>query len=424
MAEAFIIRGGRQIKGELSIGGSKNAALALLASSILCEGKVIFNNVPQIGDVEVILEIMKGLGAKVERRDHSLLIDNSSLNLAEPNPELVRKLRGSVYLIGPLLARFGKVRMPYPGGDIIGARPLDTHFDALRQLGAVIRESANHSLEIEAPSKLKGRKIVLAESSVSATQNVMMAAALAEGETVIKLAATEPHIQDVARFLNASGAEIGSAGTPTIRIKGKENLSRNNVEHNIIPDSDEAVSLAVLAASTRSDVVIRGINPDFIEDGILKLKTLGANLEVGEDYLHVKKPTALYRAGKIQSGLYPKLMSDQLPPFAVLATQAQGTSLIHEWMYEGRLGYVNELIKLGANAVIMDPHRALIIGPTPLRGAELRSLDIRSGMTTIIAGLVAEGETIINDVNIIDRGYEKIEERLRALGADIKRVTI
>ncbi|MFN7088370.1 MAG: UDP-N-acetylglucosamine 1-carboxyvinyltransferase [Candidatus Paceibacteria bacterium] len=425
MAEAFVIKGGRPLKGEIAVSGSKNATLALLAASLLSTSKIIFHNVPLIRDVEVILEIMRGLGSNIDQKDHTLYIDNSNLKNKEPNPELVRKLRGSVYLIAPLLVRFGRVKMPYPGGDVIGARPLDTHFEALRALGAKIKETQNHSIEIEIPSRLKGTKIVLAESSVSATQLSQMAASFAEGPTVIKLAATEPHIQDLSQFLCRLGVKIEGIGTTTLKINGINSLNSGvQIEHTIIPDSDEAVSLAVLAASTRGDVIIKGVNPEFLEDAILKLKTARVNLEVGDSYLYIKKPTSLYRALKYQSGLYPKLMSDQLPPFAVLATQAEGTSLIHEWMYEGRLGYINELIKMGANAVIMDPHRALIIGPTPLRGTELRSLDIRSGMTTIIAGLVAEGETIINEAQIIDRGYEKIEERLRALGASIDRISV
>jgi len=424
MAEAFVIRGGKPLNGEIEVGGSKNAVLPLLSASLLCDGKVVFRNVPLIRDVEAILEIMRGLGSYIERRDHEVFIDNSHVKSFEPNPELVRRIRGSVLLFGALLARFGKVKMPYPGGDVIGARSLDTHFEALRSLGATVDETSNHFISLEAPSGLKGAKIVLAESSVTATENTIIAAALAEGDTVIKLAATEPHVQDLVTFLNSAGAQIEGVGMPTIRIRGTPRLEcKNNAEHNIIVDSDEAMSFAVLAAATRSDVVIKPMNPDFIEDGILKLKTIGVNLEVGDSFLKISKPTTLYKAAKIQSGLYPKLMSDQLPPFAVLATQALGTSLIHEWMYEGRLGYINELIKMGANAIIMDPHRALIIGPTPLRGAELRSLDIRSGMTTLIAGLVAEGETIINEAQIIDRGYERIEERLQALGADIKRIS-
>jgi UDP-N-acetylglucosamine 1-carboxyvinyltransferase len=425
MSEAFIIRGGKTLGGEISIKGSKNATLAILAASLLSEGKVTLRNVPKIGDVAAVLDIMRGLGSQLEQRDDTVLIDNSGLSGGEPNPELVRKIRGSVTLMGALLARFRKVKMPYPGGDVIGARSLDTHFDALRLLGAVMNESTNHLIGIEAPKGLCGAKIVLTESSVTATENTMLASSLAEGKTTIKLAATEPHVQDLAAFLKKLGIKVEGAGTHTIEIEGSE-ASRlaKEVEHEVIPDSDEAMNLAVLAAATRSDVFIKGVNADFLEDGLLKLGLMGVNFEPGNDFLHIKKPTGLYRAAKIQAGLYPKLMSDQLPPFAVLATQAQGTSLIHEWMYEGRLGYINELIKMGANAVIMDPHRALIVGPTPLHGAELRSLDIRSGMTTIIAGLVAEGETIINEAGIIDRGYERIEERLRMLGAEIKRVSI
>ena len=416
--ERFIIKGGRPLKGEIEVSGSKNAFLPILAATLLTVEPCQIENSPLIQDGENALAILQGLGAKINRQGKKVLVDSSGLNSFMPPAEIVRKFRGSILFAGALLGRCGKVVLPYPGGDIIGSRPLDVHMEAFRALGADISETPEHFLKIEAP-KLTGAKITLSEISVTATENALLAAVLAEGETVIKLAATEPHVQDLANFLKKMGAKIEGAGTNTIHIQGVKKL--NAASHALIPDSDEAMSLAILAAVTRSDIFVKKINPEFLDSGLQKLKAMAVDFELGGDWLHVKKPAGLYRASKIQSGLYPKLMTDQIPPLAVLATQASGVSLIHEWMYEGRLGYINELIKMGANAVALDPHRALIIGPTLLRGNEVKALDVRSGMTMIIAALVAEGESVLNEAFHIDRGYEKIEERLQKLGADIIR---
>lgn len=423
MPNQFKIRGGKPLAGEIEARGSKNASLPLIAASILTDQKCVLRNVPKIRDVENLLEILRGLGSRIGWYKDRLEITNDKLESRQLHPEIVRKLRGSVLLTGALLGRFGKVVMPLPGGDQIGARPLDAHFAVFEGLGSTITQTVDHFLHIALDQPLPGvAKIVLPEPSVTATENAMLACTLFEGEAVIKGAAAEPHVQDLARFLRAMGASIEGEGTHIIYIRGSAGKLLRGAQHQVIPDTDEAMSLAVLAAATRSAITIKNFLTDHAELGLMKLREMGVNFETSADSLYIKKPVHLYRSAKIQSGPYPKLMSDQLPPFAVLATQASGTSLIHEWMYEGRLGYINELIKMGANAVIMDPHRALIVGPTPLRGTELQSLDIRSGMTSIIAGLVAEGETLINNAQIIDRGYEKIEERLGALGADIKRL--
>ncbi|MBI2451285.1 MAG: UDP-N-acetylglucosamine 1-carboxyvinyltransferase [Parcubacteria group bacterium] len=424
--EKFIIRGGKKLSGEIRVQGSKNAALPVLAATLLVQETCSLSNIPLIRDVGTILEIFKSLGSKITWTSGDLTIDNSDISNFAPQSDYVRLLRGSVLLLGPLLARFGEVLMPYPGGDAIGARSIDSHLEGFRALGADVSVGEDHFLKIKAPRlasgkpKLIGAKIVLSESSVTTTENLMLAAVLAEGETRLRLCAAEPHVQNLALFLNKMGAKINGAGTPSIDIKGVVRLK--GVEHKIISDSDEAMNLTLLGAASRSDFYIRDINPDFLEAGIQKLKEIGVALEIGNDFLRLKPPSSIYQSFKIQSGLYPKLLTDQIPPFSVLATQAQGTSLIHEWMYEGRLGYINELIKMGANAVIMDPHRALIVGPTPFHGAELKSLDVRAGMTSIIAALVAEGESILYDAFNIDRGFEKLDERLRKLGADITRM--
>jgi UDP-N-acetylglucosamine 1-carboxyvinyltransferase len=418
--EHFIIKGGRPLAGEIKVSGSKNALLPLLAATLLTKKTCVIKNFPIIQDGENALLILRGLGAKITRQKNEVSINTSGVNSFQPSADIVRKFRGSILFAGALLGRTGKAVMPYPGGDIIGSRPLDVHLEVFRTLGARISETPEHFLQIET-SKLIGSKIILSEISVTATENALLAGVLAEGETVIKLAATEPHVQNLADFLNKMGAKIEGAGANTIRIKGVEKLQ--GAEHAVIPDSDEAMSLAVLAAATRSDIFIKNIEPDFLEAGFQKLKAMAVNFELGKNWVHIKKPAGFYKSSRIQSGLYPKLTSDQIPPLAVLATQASGQSLIHEWMYENRLGYINELIKMGAKAVILDPHRATVIGPTPLRGSEVKALDVRSGMTMIVAALVAEGESILNEAFHIDRAYQKIEERLQKLSADIVRKT-
>ena len=427
MADVFVIHGGKELSGEIKIHGSKNATLPILAASLLNQGTTRLRNCAMIQDVFKLADIMRAMGASVviDEPAHEITVDASGVKLLESNEAvdaLVRKLRGSVLLIGSLLARFGSLRIAMPGGDAIGARPLDPLFNGLRNLGVELEQKGDEQ-ELRAPSAMHGAKIVLKETSVIATETLLIAACGAMGQTTIKLAATEPHVQDVGGFLRKLGVVIDGLGTSTISVQGVSATAiKKDVEYIVIPDSDEAMNLAVLCAATRSEVLISQINPDFIEAGILQMQTMGVNIEVGDTWIKLHKPADAYQAAKIQCGLYPKLMSDQVPPFAVLATQAQGVSMIQEWMYEGRLGYVNELIKMGANAIIMDPHRALIVGPTALAGAQLKSLDIRAGMTMIIAGLVAPGETVISDAHIIDRGFEHIDERLRAVGADIKRV--
>ncbi len=429
MADVFVIHGGRELGGEIRVYGSKNATLPILAASLLNRGITRLRNCAMIQDVFRLADIMRLFGVQVEidQEQHEIVVRAGIVTQAR-DPEfanaLVRKLRGSVLLIGPLLARLGAVRIAMPGGDAIGARPLDPLFCGLRALGVAI-ENENGAQVFDAHGGLSAATIVMKETSVTATETVLMAASAANGITTIKLAAAEPHVQDVCIFLESLGIAIEGIGTNTIRVHGRGGRAiAQESEHTVISDSDEAMNLAVLCAATRSEVMIRGINPDFMDAGILQLQAMGANLEMGDAWMRVAKPPGIYQAGKIQCGLYPKLMSDQVPPFAVLATQAQGVSLIQEWMYEGRLGYVNELVKMGASAMVLDPHRAIVVGPTALRGAELKSLDIRAGMTMIIAGLVAQGETVLSDAHIIDRGFERIDERLRALGADIRRVAL
>ncbi len=414
----FIINGGKKLHGEIRVSGSKNAVLPLIAATLLTDEECVLTNVPQIKDVETMVEILQDLGVMANPTDHTLVVKAEKIGKTALNIELVKKLRGSVLIMGALLSRMGKVELPMPGGDSIGARPVGTHISALKLLGAEIIE-AEDSLRLEA-KELIGRRIVLEESSVTATENVMLAAVLANGQTVIKLAAMEPHVQQLGEFLNLMGANVTGLGTPTITIEGVKKLHGAKIE--VIPDSEEAASLITLAAATKSNVKITHLNPESLDDYLLKLEKLKVNFEVGEDYVQINEPKTEYIGTKIQCGLYPKLNSDLVPPMAVLATQAQGETIIYEWLYENRLGYVKELDKMGAHAEIMDPHRVKIIGPTPLTGAKITSYDLRMGITLVIAALVADGQSEIDGIEHVDRGYENLEERLSAVGADIKRV--
>lgn len=415
----FVIAGGKKLSGSINVSGSKNAVLPIMAAALLTDEECVVENVPAIKDVATLSEIMRGLGATVVYKNHTLTISAKKLNDSQPNPELVRKLRSSVFLLGALLARRGKVSMAFPGGDQIGARPIDVHLYGFTKLGARIVE--NHAdVAITAP-KLSGTKVVLRIPSVTGTENLLLAAVRAKGTTVIKIAAGEPHVQDLAAFLIKMGAKIRGAGTHTIEIQGVEKL--HGVTHHIIPDNIEVGTFACLAAATRGEVEVRDIDPDHLDSVFLQMELMGINFEVGHHNLYIKPPHGVYHSAPIMTGYYPyHLPTDLQPAFAVLATQAKGTSLVHDPIFEGRLAYINELVKMGANAIIADPHRALITGPTKLLGTEINGLDIRAGITLVIAGLVAEGRTTIREAEHVDRGYERIEERLRAIGATISRV--
>lgn len=413
----FVIRGGRHLAGEIAVGGMKNAATPIIAATLLMGEPCVLKNVPRLSDVERMLDILRSLGAEAEwTGDHEVSIDTRKADIGSLDAKAVKSMRSSILFMGPLLARFKQVRIPEPGGCIIGNRPIDAHFAALESLGAkVLRENGHYLLTT---AGLVGTTIILPEFSVTATENALMAAVLAKGTTTIRIAATEPHVQDLANFLNAAGARISGVGTHTLVIEGVARLGGAN--HAIIPDQIEAGTFAVLSALTKGRVTLRGVAPEHLDLPLLVLKKAGVNVKVSGDTIRTE-PSSL-RAFKVQALPYPGFPTDLQAPFGVLATQCTGTSLIHDPMYEGRLGYINELTKMGANATVCDPHRVLISGPTPLYGQEIRGLDLRAGATLLIAGLVAQGETVIHGAEVIDRGYEKLDERLKALGADIERV--
>lgn len=426
------------MSGSIAVSGSKNAILPIVCSALLVSGVCLIKNVPEISDVKNLIAILRGLGAVIDdSKPGTLSIDSSAVNSYLPDPNLVKKMRGSVLLLGPLLARFKMVEMPFPGGDLIGPRPIGVHLAALEALGAKVEskiaeqnqteaqsENAQNQtpiLRINAEGGLRGADITLQELSVTATENVIMAAVTASGQSHIHLAAAEPHVQDLCWFLQSAGAKIQGIGTHDLIIDGVSEL--HPTEHSIIPDSDAVCSYLCLAAATKSNITVTGARADFIRSPLNKLREMNVNYEVGENSITILPPKKAYVAPsiKLEGMIYPGVMSDQLPPFAVLATQAEGTTLIHEHMYEGRLGYIHELIKMGANARIIDQHRAEITGPSKLHGMNVSSLDVRSGMVMVIAALVAEGQSILHDVEHVDRGYPGIDKILQNIGADISR---
>jgi UDP-N-acetylglucosamine 1-carboxyvinyltransferase len=412
----FIIEGGYPLRGEFEVGGMKNAATPILAACLLTQEECTINNLPDIADVNKLIEIMRAMGAEVERGEHKVKVRAKNLSLNSLDKKAVQAMRSSILLLGPLLSRFHEVRTPQPGGCIIGNRPIDAHLYALGKLGAKISKVENdYCFRAEI---LKGTDITLPEFSVTATENAVMAACLASGRTIIKLAAAEPHVQDLCNFLNKMGAKISGQGTHTIIVDGVDKLS--GCEHTLIPDQIEIGTIAVAAAATKGQVKIKNIVPEQLDIILVKLREIGVNFELGGNYLNILKTIGL-KPFKLQAMPYPGFPTDLQAPFSILATQANGTSLIHDPLYEGRMSYIQELIKMGANAVICDPHRVLINGPTPLFGQEIKSYDLRAGATLIIAGLIAKGITEILQAEVVDRGYEKLEERLSALGAHIKR---
>jgi UDP-N-acetylglucosamine 1-carboxyvinyltransferase len=416
----FIITGGKSLKGEVVVHGSKNAVLPLMTACLLTEEKCVLTNLPEIADVAVMADLIGDLGAEVsyDKPKGQITIKAEHISKFEPNSQLTSQLRASILLVGPMLGRFGKIILPTSGGDRIGVRPIDAHVFGFKQLGAKISNSSNYEFTVD---KLQGAKIILEESSVTATENLMMGAVLAQGTTIIKLAAMEPHVQQLGDFLNLMGAKISGLGTTTITIEGVTKLKGASVK--VIPDSNQAATFITLAAATKSDIMIKGICPDFMDDFLLKMKQFGVAFDVGDDCVHVYPPKESYKGiKKLQVGLYPKLASDDTPPLAVLATQAEGETMIYEWMYENRLGYAPELNKMGANTVVLDPHRVKITGPTPLAGTNLVCSDIRMGMALVIAALVAAGRSEIDNVHHIDRGYERLDETLAGLGGHIERV--
>jgi len=413
----MILHGGPHLHGRVSVMGAKNAALPLIASTLLLKGETRLKNVPRLTDVMALLEIMQSMGAKAEwTGEHEIAICTDDVDPKKLDRKKMKRLRGSILLLGPMLARFKKIHVPEPGGCIIGSRPIDEHLAVLAALGAVSETDEEGSLFLQA-KELKGAYVILSEFSVTATENLVMAAVTAKGKTSVRLAACEPHVQELCRYLNRAGAKIKGVGTHDLEITGVNTLAAPKT-WTVIPDTNEIGTFAVAAALTKGEIEIAPVVPAHLDALRIRMTKIGIRHELGKDVLRVSGGGRM-EAFRLQSLIYPGFPTDLQAPFGLLATQCHGTSLIHDPLFESRLGYINELIKMGANAVIADPHRVIITGPTPLRGTEIRSLDLRAGATMVLAGLIAEGETVIHDAEMVYRGYEALDERLRQLGADI-----
>ena len=425
MAECFRVTGGVPLEGTVRPSGNKNAALPMIAATLMADGPSELANVPRIRDVEALLALVADLGAEVTWiGDHEIRVDPKGVEVKRLDPELCASIRASILLAGPLLARYGEVTLPPPGGDVIGRRRLDTHFLALEALGAEVELGIDYQLRAK---DLVGTDVFLDEPSVSATENALMAAALADGRTVLRNAAQEPHVQDLARALVAMGACIEGIGTNILTVEGVQSLSGARLE--VGPDHVEIGSFIGLAAVTNGALTIEGVRPDDLRGILLTFDRLGVRPQVEADRLVVlsqqeRRVKADFggHVPKIEDGPWPAFPADLTSIAIVVATQCEGMVLVFEKMFESRLFFVDKLVGLGARLLLCDPHRVVVAGPSKLRGAVVESPDIRAGMAMLLAALAAEGESVIHNIRQIDRGYEAIDARLRALGARIERV--
>ncbi len=416
----FIINGGRTLQGEIKVSGSKNAATPVIAATLLTKVPCILSNVPRINDVLTMLEILKKMGSRQRWLDeHTIEIINDNIDPAQLDQNLVCKIRSSILLVGPLLARFKKVVFATPGGCHIGSRPIDTHLESLKTLGASVEFDDKSGLYTIILEKNSVQEVVLREASVTATENLLMLGA--KYPLLIKVAAMEPHVGCLGAFLSNLGAEFSGLGTPWITTKPNNDQTKA-IKFSIINDEIEMGTFAILAAATKSKLVIKGIIKNNLDLVLEKLREMGVVFEIDSDRLTVNGSASNLKAAKIETKIYPGIPTDLQAPFGVLATQAEGASLIFDTLYDGRLKYIDQLKKMGAEATILDPHRALIKGPTVLHGTDIESVDLRAGATLVIAAMIAKGTSTVGGAEQIDRGYELIDERLRALGADIKRI--
>jgi UDP-N-acetylglucosamine 1-carboxyvinyltransferase len=425
MPERFQVRGGKPLAGTVRPAGNKNAALPILAATLLADGPVEVGNIPRIRDVEAMLSLIEHLGATIEwTAPNRVRVDARNAQSRPLDPDLCARIRASILLAGPLLARFGAVQLPPPGGDVIGRRRIDTHVLALERLGATVDVGDRYEIEAK---QLTGTEIFLDEPSVTGSENALMAAVMARGRTVLRNAASEPHVQDLARLLVAMGASIEGIGTNTYIIEGGRALQ--GTSYDIGPDHIEIGSFIGLAAVTNGAITIDGVRGEDLRSTLLGFDRLGVRPRLDGTKLHVDanqerriRPDLGDHIPKLEDGPWPAFPADVMSIALVTATQCEGLILIFEKMFESRLFFVDKLIGMGARIVLCDPHRAVISGPAPLRGGSVESPDIRAGMAILLAALAAEGVSTINNIGQIDRGYEKIDERLRALGADIQRV--
>ncbi|MGM0577216.1 MAG: UDP-N-acetylglucosamine 1-carboxyvinyltransferase [Myxococcota bacterium] len=422
--ERFVIEGGKSLEGTVRPSGSKNEALPVLAACLLTPEPVILKNLPDIADVQIMLQVLEAMGSKVERlADDTVRVTTPEVKGTTLDPTLCRRIRASILFAGPMLGRMGEVELPPPGGDVIGRRRLDTHFLGLEALGAALEVGETYVLKGDG---LKGAEIFLDEQSVTATENIVMAAARAEGTTTILNAACEPHVQGLCRMLVSMGAEISGIGTNTLRVTGARRL--HGTTHRIGPDYLEIGSFMGLAAVTRSDITIADVRPRELRMILHTFARLGISPEVGDDYLriHPDQPLAVRRdlhgaIPRVDDAPWPHFPTDLMSIAITVATQCDGTVLFFEKMFEGRMFFTDALISMGASIILCDPHRIVVVGPSQLYGATLESPDVRAGMALLIAALAAKGTSTIYNIRQIDRGYEGVDAKLRALGATIGR---
>ena len=416
--EQYVIKGGNPLVGEVEIGGAKNAALGILAAAIMTDETVIIDNLPNVRDINVLLSAMEGIGAKIERLgEHKVKINGSLIHDLSVDYEYINKIRASYYLLGALLGKYKKAEVAFPGGCAIGTRPIDLHLKGFRALGADV--DIQHGLISATAEHLVGNHIYLDKVSVGATINIMMAASMAEGKTIIENAAKEPHVVDVANFLNSMGANIRGAGTDVIRIVGVEKLHKT--EYSIIPDQIEAGTFMFAAAATKGDVTVKNVIPKHLEATTAKLIEIGCEVEEFDDAVRVVSSKPLHHT-QVTTLPYPGFPTDMQPQMSVLLALAEGTSTVTESIFENRFKYVDELTRMGAD-IKVESNVAIINGVDHYMGARVSAPDLRAGAALVIAGLAAEGITVIDDIHFIERGYEEFPEKLSQVGAKIEKVS-
>jgi len=419
------LNGKKELSGSIKVNGAKNAALKALASTLLFQGPVTLKNVPDIEDVGRMCDLLDDLGVDVIQKKNTVYCNPQTLANQHLSPEISRRLRASIVLTGPLLARNGKVSFPHPGGCVIGARPIDLFEEGFQKMGARVKERGEAYTITTGGKRLKGAELFFRNQSVTATETFMMAAVLAEGKTVLKNAAMEPEIVHLATFLNKNGAHIEGAGTPTITIRGRKNLLRSRISYSTPPDRIEAGSFLILGALAAKNLTITHCEPSHVESLIELLTESGVSIKTEKNKMHIKRNTKPNRQftnpETVRTHEYPGFPTDLQAPFVVFLTQGSGEALVFETIFEGRLQYVEELRRMGADITMMDPHRVMVHGPSKLVARRLESPDLRAGLAFVISALVAKGTSLIHNVYNIDRGYARIEERLQGIGATIER---
>jgi UDP-N-acetylglucosamine 1-carboxyvinyltransferase len=426
--DRFIIAGlggAKTLQGEVVIGGAKNEALKVLAGSVLFKDGFSVENMPEIEDVRKIIELLERLGVRVEHPDKNFYsLDTTGLKEFTLPADISKKLRASIVITGPLLSRFGKVVFPYPGGCVIGKRPIDLFLSGFEKMGAKITEDGETFTVEAVGGKLVGAEIFFKKQSVTSTETFMMAGVLAIGKTVLKNCPVEPEIVSLGEWLNECGAKISGLGTSTVTIEGGELLSGKDKTHHTLPDRIEAGSFIILGALAASELTVKNCHPDHLDALTAYLSEAGVSIETGSDWVKVSNTgKEKFTALDVKTHEYPGFPTDLQAPFSIFLTQAEGQSYIFETIFEGRLNYFDALNRMGAKVKVLDSHRAIIDGPTALSGREIESPDLRAGLAYVLAAIIASGQSVVHNVEYIDRGYEEIEKRLVNLGLEIKRVS-